>query len=130
MSTATTATSTARKNAAADKANTTAPAAESLRVNLHILIDLNPAKWSFDAPAETDEATTPEAVKAALVAGGIAAELADEMVAKMTAAKPASETGVSAVRESLREYVIGELRKLEKLTAAAATVAFYERPAK
>ena len=107
----------------------TAKPADSLRVNLHVLIDLDPAKWTPPASSDGDgQPADVEQVAAALEAGGFTAEQAEAMA--HAAVTTGTASGVSAVRDQIRAYVLAELRKLSRLAEIGATVSYYERPVK
>jgi hypothetical protein len=101
--------------------------ADTMRINLHVLIDVDPAKWSVeDNGAAATEAR--DKLKAILMAGGM-----DEAEALATANKvhkPATATGPNAVRDAVKEYMLAEMRKLSRITEIGAEVNYYERPAK
>lgn len=115
-------TSPASKNS---KAGSKAKAAKSedMRINLHVLIDVDPAKWAVEDQADAPE---PEAIAKALETAGIDAGKAAQLAAK--AVKAEAGTSHAAVRDGIREYVLAEMRKLAKLAEAGAKVAYYERP--
>jgi hypothetical protein len=104
-------------------AKTTTPAATAIPVRLNLLVQIDPAKWQLDAPA-----VDPGAVIKGLTAAGIPEDTAKAMAAQLTAAPVAN--GPAAVRTAVREYVLGAVRQLDKLTAAGATIMDADRQPK
>jgi hypothetical protein len=101
------------------------PATETtIPVRLNLLVQIDPAKWTVDAPAGVDA----DKVIAGLVAAGIPEDTAKEMAATLTAAPAAN--GPAAVRTAVREYLLGAVRGLEKLAAAGATIVDADRQPK
>jgi hypothetical protein len=96
---------------------------KTVRINMHVIIDVDPAKWPA---SESDEPDTATVVKT-LIAGGIDKSLAESMAARMAA--PAGGIG-NAVRAEIRKYALDAIAGSEKMIAAGATVKFYERPNK
>ena len=98
----------------------------NLRVNLHVLIDVDPSKWAVEQSSEEADAKRAELVKV-LMAGGY-----DEAAATETANKvhkpAAAASGAVAVRESVKDYMLAEMRKLARVTEAGAEVNYYVRP--
>jgi hypothetical protein len=106
-------------------ANTPAQAKKTtIPVRLNLLVQIDPAKWTVDAPAAVDT----ETVVKGLVAAGIAEEQAKAMAETLTAA-PAAD-GPQAVRTAVREYMLAAVKGLEKLTAAGATIVDADRAPK
>jgi hypothetical protein len=103
---------------------TTTPAATTIPVRLNLLVHIDPAKWTADAPAAVDA----DVVAKALVGAGIPEDTARAMAATMTAAP--AVTGPQAVRTAVREYVLAAATQLEKLVAAGATVVDADRQPK
>jgi hypothetical protein len=100
---------------------TTTPASTTIPVRLNLLVHIDPAKWTADAAPAVDA----DVVAKALVGAGIAEDTAKQMAATMTAAPEV--TGPQAVRTAVREYILGAVRQLEKLTAAGATIVDADR---
>jgi hypothetical protein len=108
-----------------ENATEAAEVAESMRINLHVLIDVDPAKWSLDSAGSTEARDN---LKAILIAGGM-----DEAEALATANKvhkPSATTGPNAVRDAVKEYMLDEMRKLARIVEVGAEVNYYERPVK
>jgi hypothetical protein len=100
---------------------TTTPAATTIPVRLNLLVHIDPAKWQADAAPVIDV----DVIAKALAGAGIGEDTAKQMAAQL-ADKPAV-TGPAAVRTAVREYVLGAVRQLEKLTAAGATIVDADR---
>jgi hypothetical protein len=100
---------------------------ELMRINLHVLIDVDPAKW--DVTAVTDEsAEARDKMIAALIVGGFTPEDAKATAEKTY--KPKTGEGPAAVRDAVKEYMLSAMRGLPRITDAGAVVSYYERPAK
>jgi hypothetical protein len=111
------------------KTGTEAAKPTTIPVRLSILVHVDPDKWTATAEAEAptvDEA----AVLAGLLAAGIAEDQAKTMVAQLTA-PAAAATGPSAVRTEMRAYMLAAVAGLDRIKAAGATVVDADRqPAK
>lgn len=105
-------------------AKNTTPETKTIPVRLSLLVHIDPEKWAVDAPAAVDT----ETVVKGLVAAGIPEDQAKQMAETLTAAPAA--TGPQAVRTAVREYMLGAVKGLEKLTAAGATVVDADRQPK
>jgi hypothetical protein len=112
---------------AAKPADTAKPT--TIPVRLSLLVQVDPEKWNATTEAEAptvDEA----AVLAGLVAAGIAEDQAKTMVAQLTA-PAAAATGPSAVRTEMRAYMLAAVAGLDRIKASGATVVDADRqPAK
>lgn len=96
---------------------TTTPAKDAtIPVRLSLLVRIDPAKWQ----AEPAPALDADAVVKALVAGGMAEADAKELAAKLAA--QSAGNGTAATRTAVRQYVLGAVKALDKLTAAGAIV--------
>jgi hypothetical protein len=99
---------------------------ESMRINLHVLIDVDPSKWSIEQSSEEADAARAALVKV-LMAGGYDEATAIETANKVH--KPATAaTGPVAVRESVKDYMLAEMRKLARIAEAGAEINYYVRP--
>lgn len=104
-----------------------APVTESMRINLHVLIDIDPAKFSAETSGEQVIAAR-DSLKAILIAGGMSEPEALATANKVH--KPAAASGPNAVRDAVKEYMLEEMRKLARITEAGAEINYYERPVK
>jgi hypothetical protein len=95
----------------------------TIPVRLNLLLRVDPGKWQMPEAPKLDA----DAVVKALVAGGIPEDAAKEIAAK-AAAQPAGN-GTAATRTAVREYVLGAVKALDKLTAAGAIVLDADRDA-
>jgi hypothetical protein len=99
-----------------------------MRINLHVLIDVDPENWVVTANGD-DASAKRDALVGILIAGGM-----DEAEAIATANKvhkPLSDaTGPNAVRDAVKAYMLDSMRKLDAIVDAGAVVNYYERPVK
>jgi hypothetical protein len=117
-----------------DTPNTDAPestdapkAGEPMRINLHVLIDVDPSKW--DVSEISDEAAAERTkLVAVLVAGGFSQADAEATANKVH--KPVTGDGPAAVRDAVKAYMLDSMRGLTRITEAGAVVSYYERPVK
>ena len=103
---------------------TDAKTTTTIPVRLNLLIRIDPAQWTADQAPAVDA----DVIAKALIGAGISEEQATAMAAQL-AARPADANAPAAVRTAVREYVLGAVRQLEKLTAAGATIADADRQA-
>jgi hypothetical protein len=95
----------------------------TIPVRLNLLVQIDPARWTADAPA-----VDADVIAKALAGAGIPEETAKAMAATMTAAPEV--TGPQAVRVAVRDYILTAVKQLEKLVAAGATVVDADRQPK
>jgi hypothetical protein len=110
-----------------DDAEPASTVAESMRINLHVLIDVDPAKWDVSAITD-DAAEARQKVIDALMAGGFSE--ADAIATANLAHKPVTGDGPAAVRDAVKAYMLASMRELSQIKSAGATVQYYERPVK